>query len=173
MGTSIVFYILAAIIVISSILAVTSKRIFRAATYLLFVLIGTAGIYLMLNYHFLAAVQVSVYAGGVLILFIFAILLTSPNGDVAEPADKRKVAMGLLAALGGIAVTVVIFFKHRFLYSGNTTIAGDNEINMEKIGYALMGTDKYQYLFPFEVLSILLLVCIIGAIMIARKRDKQ
>ena len=168
---AVVFYILAAIIIITSILAVTTKRIFRAATYLLFVLIGTAGIYLMLNYHFLAAVQISVYAGGILVLFIFAILLTSPNGDQIEPSDKKKTVMGLFAALGGLAVTSVIFLKHEFLYSNNPTIVGDAEINMKKIGYALMGTDKYQYLLPFEVLSVLLLACIIGGILIARKRQ--
>ena len=80
----IIFYLLAAAIIVSSVLAVTSRKIFRAATYLLLVLIGTAGLYLMLNYHFLAVVQLSVYAGGILILFIFAILLTSSKGDRTE-----------------------------------------------------------------------------------------
>jgi len=86
----IIFYLLAAAIIVSSVLAVTSRKIFRAATYLLLVLIGTAGLYLMLNYHFLAVVQLSVYAGGILILFIFAILLTSSKGDRTEPHDRCR-----------------------------------------------------------------------------------
>ncbi|MDR1154993.1 MAG: NADH-quinone oxidoreductase subunit J [Bacteroidales bacterium] len=171
MGTIITFYCLSALIIVSAVMAVTSKRILRAATFLLFVLIATAGLYLLLNYHFLAAVQLSVYAGGILILFIFAILLTSPKGDRTEPEDRGKVAMGLAAALSGLVITAMVTVKHIFLYADpNPTVAGDHEINMKTIGHALMGTEKYQYLLPFEVLSVLLLVCIIGGIFIARKR---
>ncbi|MCD8194379.1 MAG: NADH-quinone oxidoreductase subunit J [Tannerellaceae bacterium] len=169
-ATLIVFYILGAIITGSSILAVTSKKMLRATTYLLFVLIATAGLYLLLNYHFLAAVQLSVYAGGILILFIFAILLTSANGDKAEPHDRRRIATGIVVALAGIVITSIITMKHTVLYAGNTTIVGDQEIPMKEIGFALMGTDKFQYLLPFEALSILLLTCAIGGIIIARKR---
>jgi NADH-quinone oxidoreductase subunit J len=171
MGSFIVFYILAAVILISAVLAVTSKRMLRAAAFLLFVLVATAGLYLLLNYHFLAAVQLSVYAGGILVLFIFAILLTSgAKGDHTEQTDKRKALLGILTAVGGIAITGTVLLKHRFLYSSNPTIEGDQEINMKVIGNALMGTEKYQYLLPFEVLSVLLLACIIGSILIARKR---
>lgn len=166
----IIFYCLAAVITISSILAVTSKKMLRAATFLLIVLISTAGLYLLLNYHFLAVVQLSVYAGGILILFIFAILLTSAKGDRSEPHDKRRVWSGLAAALAGIVITTVATMKHLFLYGGSHTVTGDVEINMKEIGYALIGTDKYQYLLSFEALSVLLLVCIVGGILIARKR---
>ena len=171
MGASIIFYILAVIIIVSAILAVTSKRMLRAATFLLFVLIASAGLYLLLNYHFLAAVQLSVYAGGILILFIFAILLTSgAKDDRTEPEDKPKVLLGILTAVGGLAITGMVVLKHQFLCSNNSTITGDAEINMKVIGNAQMGTEKYQYLLPFEVLSVLLLACIIGGILIARKR---
>ncbi len=171
MGTIITFYSLAALIIVSAILAVTSKRLLRAATFLLFVLIATAGLYLLLNYHFLAAVQLSVYAGGILILFIFAILLTGAKNDRTEPEDKRNVGMGIAAALSGLVITAIVTIKHRFLYADpNPTVVGDHEINMKTIGHALMGTEKYQYLLPFEVLSVLLLACIIGGILIARRR---
>ena len=167
----VVFYTLAALIIVSAILAVTSRRMLRAATYLLFVMIGMAGLYLLLNYHFLAAVQLAVYAGGILILFIFAILLTSAKGDSTETADKGKVAIGLVAAVGGLVVTLVTLTKHVFLYADpNPTLTGDHEINMKVIGQTLMGTEKYQYLLPFEVLSVLLLAAIIGGIIIAKKR---
>lgn len=171
MSSLVVFLILAAIIIATSILAVTAKRILRAATYLLFVLIGTGGLYLLLNYHFLAAVQISVYAGGILILFIFAILLTSPKGDAVEPSDKRKVLMGLVAAVCGVLVTGAIALKQFYLYPVNPTMTAEHEINMKLIGTALMGTGKYQYLLPFEILSVLLLAAVIGGILIARKRQ--
>jgi len=168
---AVVFYSLSVLIVVAAILAVTSKRMFRSVTFLLFVLVGIAGLYFLLNYHFLAAVQLSVYAGGILILFIFAILLTSPKGDSTEPDDKRRVVMGIVAAVSGLAVTATVIVKHVFLYAEpNPTLSGEHEINMKVIGHALMGTGKYQYLLPFEVLSVLLLACIIGGILIAKKR---
>ncbi|MDR1719838.1 MAG: NADH-quinone oxidoreductase subunit J [Dysgonamonadaceae bacterium] len=166
----IIFCCLAVMIVVMSILAVTAKKILRAATYLLFVLIGTAGLYLLLNYHFLAAVQVSVYAGGIVVLFIFAIFLTSNKGEMVETHNIRRIIYGVLTSVAGIALAGFVLLKHRFLYSGNATVEGDTEINMKMIGTALMGTEKYQYLLPFEVLSVLLLACIIGGILIARKK---
>lgn len=166
----IVFYCMAAVIVISSILAVTSRRMLRAATFLLIVLICTAGLYLLLNYHFLAVVQLSVYAGGILILFIFAILLTSAKGDRTESQDTKRMVSGGLALVAGIGITVWATLKHKFLYGDNLTILGDQEINMKEIGNAMIGTGKYEYLLSFEALSVLLLTCAIGAILIARKR---
>lgn len=166
----IVFYCMAAVIVISSILAVTSRRMLRAATFLLIVLICTAGLYLLLNYHFLAVVQLSVYAGGILILFIFAILLTSAKGDRTESQDTKRMVSGGLALVVGIGITVWATLKHKFLYGDNLTILGDQEINMKEIGNAMIGTGKYEYLLSFEALSVLLLTCAIGAILIARKR---
>jgi len=167
----IIFYTLAALIAVSSILAVSSKRMLRAATFLLFSLTGTAGLYLFLNYHFLAVVQLSVYTGGILILFIFAILLTKPVMDnETEVRTKKRTLLGMATALVGLAITTFVTLKFTISYADNPTITGDHEINMKVIGHALMGTDKYQYLLPFEALSILLLTCIIGGILIARKR---
>ncbi len=166
----IVFFCLAAVIIACSILAVTARRMLRAATYLLIVLIATAGLYLMLNYHFLAVVQLSVYAGGILILFIFAILLTSSRGDTSERRDSRRVVAGIAAAVTGLVITGFVIVKHKFLYGANPTVVGDQEINMKQIGQALMGTGKHEYLLSFEALSVLLLVCAIGGILIARKR---
>jgi NADH-quinone oxidoreductase subunit J len=81
----IVFFILAAVIIICSILTVTTRRILRAATYLLFVLFATAGLYFQLNYTFLGAVQLTIYAGGIIVLYVFSILLTSSDADKKEP----------------------------------------------------------------------------------------
>ena len=83
-----VFLFLAAVIVVCSILTVTTKRILRSATYLLFVLFATAGIYFELNYSFLGAVQLTVYAGGIIVLYVFSILLTSSDN---KKADKQQI----------------------------------------------------------------------------------
>jgi len=169
-ATLIIFYSLAAFILALSVMAVTARNVLRAAVYLFFVLIGTAGLYLLLNYHFLAAVQVSVYAGGIMVLFIFAIFLTNNKGETFEPHEKRRTFAGILAAVVGVGISAFALLKHKFIYTDNTTVVGDQEVNMKIIGHALMGTEKYQYLLPFEILSILLLACIVGGILIARKR---
>jgi len=166
----IIFFCLGIVIVSLSLMAVLSRNLLRAATYLLLVLICTAGLYLFLNYHFLAAVQISVYAGGVLILFIFAIFLTNSKDTIIENHSMRRYILGALTIFAGIAVTAFAFVKHKFTYGDNTTISGDQELSMKLIGETLMGTEKYQYLLPFEIISILLLACIIGGILIARKR---
>ncbi|MBE6312426.1 MAG: NADH-quinone oxidoreductase subunit J [Bacteroidales bacterium] len=166
MAEQIIFYILAAVIVIFSVLSVTSRRILRSATYLLFVLIATGGIYLQLGYEFLAGVQISVYAGGILVLFIFSILLTSHAGDKEKPREWKRVLSAALVALGGGALCLYIILKNIF----KTAEQVWQQPTMQEIGMTLMGTDKSQYLLPFEAISILLLACIIGGIMIARKR---
>jgi NADH-quinone oxidoreductase subunit J len=147
----------------------------HVAMYLLFVLASTAGLYFLLDYHFLGVVQLSVYAGGVLILFIFAILLTNTKGERSEIHGVKRIIPAVLASLLGIGVIAFAVMKHTFLYADKTAAAAGptatgTEINMEVIGNALMGTEKYQYLLPFEILSVLLLACIIGGILIARKR---
>ena len=167
MAEQIIFYILATIIVFSTIMAVTTQKIIRSATFLLFVLLGTAGLYLLLDYHFLMGVQIAVYAGGVMVLFIFAILLTNePGRDVKFEKPGRMVIAGV-AALAGLAICGhIIFYNVNNFY----TYIAQPEFDMKDVGLTMMGTDKYQYLLPFEAISILLLACIIGGIMIARKR---
>ena len=93
----IVFTVLAVFTAVSAVLAVTTKRILRAATYLLFVLFGTAGIYFQLNYSFLGAVQLLIYAGGITVLYVFSILLTSSQGDKSEDIKGYKLFVGLAA----------------------------------------------------------------------------
>ena len=77
MGNTIMFIILALVIIGSALLCVTTQRIMRAATYLLFVLFGVAGIYFLLDYTFLGAAQIAIYAGGVTMIYVFAIQLVS------------------------------------------------------------------------------------------------
>ena len=87
---TVVFYFLAAFIIAMSIMTVTTQRIVRSATYLLFVLFGTAGIYFLLGYTFLGSVQIMVYAGGIVVLYVFSILLTSGEGDRAEKLKRSR-----------------------------------------------------------------------------------
>ena len=157
----IVFVILALFIGVSAILAVTTKRILRAATYLLFVLFGTAGIYFQLNYSFLGAVQLLVYAGGITVLYVFSILLTSSQGDKAEDLKGYKLFAGLAATLASLGICLWVMLRHDF----NPSHFEHGELHVQTIGHALMSPEKYGYVLPFEVISILLLACIVGGIL--------
>ena len=162
----IVFFILAAVIVVCSVLAVTTKRILRSATHLLFVLFGTAGIYFQLNYSFLGAVQLLIYAGGITVLYVFSILLTSSEGDKASDLKGYKLVAGLIATVVSLGICLWVMLRHDFLPQHFE----HGELNVRTIGHALMSAEKYGYVLPFEVISVLLLACIVGGIMIARKR---
>lgn len=164
---TVIFYFLAAFIIVMSVMTVTTRRIVRSATYLLFVLFGTAGIYFLLGYTFLGSVQIMVYAGGVVVLYVFSILLTSGEGDRAERLKRSRFLAGFFSMITGAAIVLFITLKHQFL---QTKDLAPLEIDIHDIGHALLSSDKYGYVLPFEAVSILLLACIIGGIMIARKR---
>ena len=164
---TVVFYFLAVFITACSILTVTTRHMVRSATYLLFTLFGTAGIYFLLGYTFLGSVQIMVYAGGIVVLYVFSILLTSGEGDRAEKLKRSRFLAGLFTMVAGLAIILFITLKHNFLQTGNLA---PQEINIHAIGNALLSSDKYGYILPFEAISILLLACIIGGIIIARKR---
>ena len=164
---TVVFYFLAVFISVCSILTVTTRHMVRSATYLLFTLFGTAGIYFLLGYTFLGSVQLMVYAGGIVVLYVFSILLTSGEGDRTTKLKRSKLLAGLGATVGGAIIVVFITLKHKFLV---TTDLVPLEINIKTIGHSMLSSDKFGYLLPFEAVSILLLACIVGGLVIARKR---
>lgn len=164
---TVVFCFLAVIITVFSILTVTSKRMVRSATYLLFVLFATAALYFQLGYNFLGAVQTMVYAGGIVVLYVFSILLTSGEHDRAAKLKTSKFIAGLAATVGGAVIVVFITLTHKFV---GHQVENLPELKMEDIGNHLLSSGRLGYLLPFEAVSILLLACIVGGILIARKR---
>lgn len=161
------FYVIAAVIIFFSVMAVTTGRIVRSATYLLFVLFGTGGIYSMLGYTYLGAVQLIVYAGGIVVLYIFSILLTRSDRNMRYKIPLAKFLTVLLTCLVGAALVIFLLVSNHFAL---VAIPQGVELPATEIGHALIGADKYQFVLPFEVVSVLLLACMIGAIMIARKQ---
>ena len=151
---TVVFYFLAVFISVMCIMTVTTQRIVRSATYLL-------------GYTFLASVQIMVYAGGIVVLYVFSILLTSGEGDRAEKLKRSKLIAGLGTTVAGAIIVLFITLSHRFVSVGNPEPV---EITIKTIGHALLSGDKYGYILPFEAVSILLLACIVGGLLIARKR---
>ena len=143
----IAFYVVALCIIVFSVLAVTTSSIVRSATYLLFVLLST---------------------GGIIVLYVFSILLTRSSGTMKYKIRRGKMISVLLTTLVGMALVMFIIASNGFALN---MIPQGVELPVKEIGNALIGTDKYQFVLPFEVLSVLLLACMIGAIMIARKRN--
>lgn len=167
----IIFYILSSIILISSVLTVTTDKILRAAVYLLFTLAATAAFYFLVNYNFLAAVQLTVYAGGVVVLIIFSILLTHQINTDLESSSRRKKVFSGIASLFGSAVVISIIYKFTFLslqQSAETINNTDTSVN--SIGIQLLNYGENGYILPFEVISVLLLAAMIAAIIIAKKK---
>lgn len=168
-GSIIMYIIIAAAMIVFSILAVTSRKILRSATYLLFTLFAGAGVYFMLDYEFLGAVQIAVYAGGIVVLFVFSILLTSQPGHNSEKLTSKSRGLGLVASIAMLLVAGYALISRTGLLVKAPEMQNPD---MHTIGSQLIGTTEASgdYLLPFEAVSVLLLACIIGGIVIARKR---
>lgn len=162
-GSTIIFFMLAALTLISAVLAVSTRQLFRAAIFLLFSLIGIAGLYFWLQYEFIAAVQIVVYVGGITVLIIFSIFLTQQAGEKMPKQTRGRQLFSVLAAFCGFALIMLQLYKHNF--------TGIKELAMEpsvaNIGTQMLGVDEGGYALPFEVVSILLLAALIGCIVIA------
>lgn len=167
LGSIICYVVVALAMIVFSVLAVTTRKILRAATYLLFTLFAAAAVYFMLDYEFLGAVQIAVYAGGIVVLFVFAILLTSKPGDNSEKLTSKSKALGLIGSLAMLLVSGYALLTRCNLFEARPDMEAPT---MDRIGETLMGTGASQYLLPFEAVSVLLLACIIGGVVIARKR---
>ena len=167
MGANVfMFYLFSATILMFALLTVTSRRILRAAVFLLFALVATSGLYFLLQYQFLAGVQLALYAGGIVVLIIFSILLTHHISHKFERPPVLNVFFGFLVAALGATITILCVMHYPF----KPTDSLPAEANMHLIGMQLMGTGKNGYALPFEVISVLLLASMIGAIVIAKKR---
>jgi NADH-quinone oxidoreductase subunit J len=168
-SNQIMFLLFSFIIIVCSILTVTSRRILRAAAYLLFVLISTAGLYFMLNYQFLAAVQLTLYAGGIVVLIIFSILLTSHINQKFEPVEWKKSLFSAFASVTGAFLTIITILDFKF----SATNEAAREVDMRLVGNSLISVGKDGYVLPFEVISILLLAAMVAAIVIAKKAGPE
>ena len=167
MANIVMFCILAVVILGAAVMSVATKRIMRSVTYLLIVLFGVAGLYFLLDYTFLGAAQIAVYAGGVTMLFIFAIQMVNKRAleGAVERLKAKSIVRGVLLDVVGLVTVLGVLAKNRLIDS--VVEATENgEVSMEVIGNALVGSDKFQYVLPFEFISVFLLACIIGGIVV-------
>jgi NADH-quinone oxidoreductase subunit J len=168
-GATIIFYMLAALTLVSGILSVTTRQIFRAAIFLLFALIGVAGLYFWMQYEFIAAVQIVVYVGGITVLIIFSIFLTQQAGELLPKQKIGKQIFAALAAFCGFALIMLQLSKHSFAGTKDEAIAP----TVVNIGNQMVGATEGGYALPFEVVSMLLLAALIGCIVIALRSKPE
>jgi NADH-quinone oxidoreductase subunit J len=158
-----IFYILAAIMIVFAIASVSSRKMLRSVIYLLFVLIGIAGIYFLIDYNFLAAIQLTVYAGGIIVLIIFSVLLVHHIEMELELAKKSKQILTALACLIGLGIFLTTIYLNDF-----KVVENSKATEVADIGRGLLSYEAGGFILPFEVISILLLAAMIGAIIIGK-----
>ena len=162
-GSTIIFYMLAALTLLSGLLAVSTRQIFRAAIFLLFSLIGVAGLYFWMQYEFIAAVQIVVYVGGITVLIIFSIFLTQQAGEKMPKQQAKQQIFSAVAAFCGFALIMIQLYQYSFTPTNNKAIGQD----VESIGTQMLSVHNGGYALPFEVVSMLLLAALVGCIVIA------
>lgn len=167
-GSTILFYVLAALTLSCGMLSIATRHIFRAAIYLLFSLIGIAGLYFWLAYEFIAAVQIVVYVGGIVVLIIFSIFLTQQAGEELPKQRLDRKIWAALAVFCGFALTMVQVLQHQFPVGD-----GVHSVTVRQIGEKMMSTSQGGYALPFEIISMLLLAAMVGCIVIALRSKTE
>jgi NADH-quinone oxidoreductase subunit J len=164
-ANQIMFYLISAFILGTGIIAVTTRRIFRSAIWLLFSLGGIAGLFFWMQLEFLAAVQIIVYVGGIVVLIIFSIFLTQQAGNEMPKPVMGRAVFSALSVLLGFAFVYSLIYEHSFAANSTETL----NATVNAIGSQMLSTTEHGYILPFEVVSILLLASMIGCIVIALK----
>jgi NADH-quinone oxidoreductase subunit J len=164
-ATTFFFYLLSGLAVLGGLLVVTRKNPVHSALALILTLLALAGLYLMLYAPFVAGVQIILYAGGIMVLFLFVIMLVNIDRSIKEEQFNKQWIAGILAAVALFGLFVAVFSRAKsFFPSGLAQLPEDS--NTQQVGQLLYT----NYMFAFEIASLLLLVAIIGAVVMAKKR---
>jgi NADH-quinone oxidoreductase subunit J len=167
------FYLFGIIAVVSAILFVTRKSPVAAALWLVNVMFSLAALYVMLDAQFIGAIQVIVYAGAIMVVFLFVIMLLN-LGHPTEIADARGLAWKMAAGLVGVAMLAMVFAMTRAKLPVSLQLpAGTTAQQIATTGAItpIAGPLFNEYLLAFEITSVLLLAAIIGAVALARRRE--
>ena len=159
------FYLFAAVILASAILCVTARNAIHSAIFLIGTLLGVAGLYLHLHAEFLAGVQVILYVGGIMVLFLFVIMLVNLDQAIKEAAFSGQWKIALVAVML-LGVELAWFVAKGGETLPERSVPQVTTMNTQQVGDVLF----QSYLLPFEIASILLLVAMVGAVVMAKKR---
>lgn len=161
-ASQIIFYLIAAFILGAALLSVTTRKIFRSAIWLLFSLIGVAALYFWMQVEFIAAVQIIVYVGGIVVLIIFSIFLTQQTGKEMPGTSLKRTIAAICAVVSGFSLAFLLIYQYGFKANEKS-----GEWSITKIGSQMLNTKEGGYALPFEAVSFLLLAAMIGCIVIA------
>src|SRR5215469_11210401 len=160
----VLFYIFSALALICGVMLLVSRNPVNSAMFLVLTIASLAGLFVLLEAFFLAAIQVLVYAGAVMVLFLFVIMLLDLKAE-----ERRKIKIvGLLGGVVSVGAIVTIFFKSLGSATFNTSPSTDFHAGTIDLGRLLFS----QYLLPFEIISVLLLVAMVGVILLSKKHLK-
>jgi len=162
------FYILSAITLATAFLTIYSKNPIHSAIYLVICFFSIAGHYLLFNAQFLAIVQIIVYAGAIMVLFLFTLMLMNLNkeNEVHRPRMARWGALLVCVVMGAVLVTI---FMNSKMIEGDYDSSGEDFQSIKKLGQVLLN----EYMVPFEYASILLLAAMIGTVLLSKKEKTQ
>ncbi len=150
---------------IGGILVITRKNPVHSALALIVTLLAQASLYLMLYAPFVAGVQIILYAGGIMVLFLFVIMLVSIERSMKERQFNSQWVVGTIAAIALGGLFIAVYAKGKNIFPNHALSVVENN-NTQRVATMLYG----QYMFAFEIASLLLLVAIIGAVVMAKKR---
>lgn len=163
--TTIIFYVLAFVTVFSAVMVVFNKNVIHSAFSLFFALFAVSGFYVLLQADFIAITQIMIYVGGILILLLFGVMLTTKITDVQINSKSLNTIPGLIFTAGIITILTFIIISTKW----NIKHPVDTNESVSQIGRLLLT----NYLLPFEIASIVLLVALIGSAMFARRINKD
>jgi NADH-quinone oxidoreductase subunit J len=164
-ATTFFFYLLSAVAIAGGIFVILRKNPVHSALALIMTLLALAGLYLMLYAPFVAGVQIILYAGGIMVLFLFVIMLVNLERNQKEEQFNKQWIVGLIAALALGGLFVFVYVKGSVLFPTHVMQLPEGE-NTQQVAIVLYR----DYMFAFEIASLLLLVAIIGAVVMAKKR---
>jgi NADH-quinone oxidoreductase subunit J len=164
-ATTFFFYLLSGLALLGGILVITRRNAIHSALALILTLLAQAGLYLMLYAPFVAGVQIILYAGGIMVLFLFVIMLVNLERSAKEEQFNKQWIAGIAAAGALGLLFTAVYVKGNALFP-TRMVQLPEQSNTQEIATLLYG----NYMFAFEVASLLLLVAIIGAVVMAKKR---
>ncbi len=164
-ATPFFFYFLAALSVGSALGVILRKNAVHSAIFLIFTLLAQAGLYLMLYAPFVAGVQIILYAGGIMVLFLFVIMLVNLERSLREEQFNKQWIVGTVVALLFGALLMIVYRSGAASFPTALAVLPEAS-NTQDVGVMLYR----NYMLPFEIASLLLLVAIVGAVVMAKKR---
>ncbi len=168
-ATPFFFYFLSAVAIISALVMITKVNPVHSALALIVTLLASAGLYLMLYAPFMAGVQIVLYAGGILVMFLFVMMLVNIEHLYVEKMMNRQWVIALLAALVLGSLVLGALYKGAGSFP-QQIVNHPEQTNSQEIGMLLYGPQTGYYMFPFEIASVLLLVAVVGAVVMAKRR---